>query len=200
MRGKDWAGTVMVACLVGAAGLLHDHTLALVVLLATAAAGAVVIAWYVLRRPPKRPAGTLRVLTPPSIRVPRSTSAPRTFADRMRPRREAHPSPARARLHHDDARPLRPPVPQRGGSPCRRPRRYVQRGKRANPAAPGQIVGASCGSPVRRHEPRGGVCPRVLPVCIQSTPARITCPFLVRVNRQGVETHEGPGVVLHFKK
>jgi hypothetical protein len=78
----------MVACLVGAAGLLHDHTLALVVLLATAAAGAVVIAWDVLRRPPKRPAGTLRVLTPPSIRVPRSTSAPRTFADRMRPRRK----------------------------------------------------------------------------------------------------------------
>ena len=78
-----------MACLVGAAGLLHDHTLALVVLLTTAAVGAVVVAWDVLRRPSKRPAGTLRVLTPPSIRVPRSTAAPRTFADRMRPRREA---------------------------------------------------------------------------------------------------------------
>jgi hypothetical protein len=92
VRRKDWAGTVIVACLVGAAGLLHDHALALVLLLGTAAVGAVVIAWDVLRRPSKRPAGTLRVLTPPSIRVPRltSTAAPRTFADRMRPRREAN--------------------------------------------------------------------------------------------------------------
>jgi hypothetical protein len=88
VRRKDWAVTVIVTCLAGAAALLHDHTLAVVLLLTPAAVGAVVIAWEVLRRP-KRPAGTLRVLTPPSIRVPRSTSAPRTFADRMRPRREA---------------------------------------------------------------------------------------------------------------
>lgn len=97
MHRKDWAGTVVVACLVGAAGLLHDHTLALVVLLAAAAVGVVVIAWDVLRRPSKRPAGTLRVLTPPSsVRVPRSTSVPRTFAERMRPRREAELSRLRA--------------------------------------------------------------------------------------------------------
>jgi hypothetical protein len=62
----------------------------LVLLLATAAVGAMVVAWDVRRRPPKRAAGTLRVFAPPSIRVPRltSTAAPRTFADRMRPRRE----------------------------------------------------------------------------------------------------------------
>jgi hypothetical protein len=87
----------MVACLVGAAGLLHNHTLALVVLLGAATVGAGVIAWDVLRRPRKRPAGKLRVLTPPSsVRVPRSTGAPRTFADRMRPRREAELSRLRA--------------------------------------------------------------------------------------------------------
>lgn len=80
-----------MACLVGAAGLLRDHTLALVLLLTTAAVCAVVIAWDVRRRPSKRAAGTLRVLAPSSFRVPRSTSAAslRTFADRMRPRREA---------------------------------------------------------------------------------------------------------------
>lgn len=90
MRRKDWAGTVVVACLVGAAGLLRGHAIALVVLLGAAAVGAVVIAWDALRRPPKRPAGTLRVLTPSSsVRIPRSTSGPLTFADRMRPRREA---------------------------------------------------------------------------------------------------------------
>ncbi len=89
MRRKDWAVTVIVTCLAGAAALLHDHRLAVVLLLTPAAVGTVVLAWDVLRRPPKRPAGTLRVLTPPSIHVPRSTSAPRTFADRMRPRREA---------------------------------------------------------------------------------------------------------------
>jgi hypothetical protein len=97
MRRKDWAGTVVVACLVGAAGLLHDHTIALAVLLGTAAVGVVVIAWDVLRRPPKRPAGRLRVLTPSSsVRLPRSTSAPRTFAERMRPRQEAELSRLRA--------------------------------------------------------------------------------------------------------
>jgi hypothetical protein len=96
MRRKDWAGTVVVACLVGAAGLLHDHTIALVVLLGAVAVGVVVIAWDVLRKPPKRPAGKLRVLTPSSsVRIPRSTSAPRTFADRMRPSREAELSQRR---------------------------------------------------------------------------------------------------------
>lgn len=76
MRRKDWAGTVVVACLVGAAGLLHDHTIALAVLLGAAAVGVVVIAWDVLRRPPKRPAGRLRVLTPSSsVRILRTTSS-----------------------------------------------------------------------------------------------------------------------------
>jgi hypothetical protein len=92
VRRKDWAGTVIVTCLVGAAGLLRDHTLALVLLLTTAAVGAIVIAWDVVRRRAStRAAGTLRVLAPSSLRVPRSTSAasPRTFADRMRPHREA---------------------------------------------------------------------------------------------------------------
>lgn len=97
MSRKDFAGTVIVTCLAGAAVLLHDDTLALVVLLGAAAVGAVVIAWDVLRRPPKRPTGRLRVLTPPSsVRVPCSTSAPRTFVDRMRPRREAELSRLRA--------------------------------------------------------------------------------------------------------
>jgi len=91
VRRKDWVGTVIVACLVGAAGLLHDHTLALVLLLTTAAICAGVIAWDVRRKPSKRGAGALRVLAPSSLRIPRSTpaTAPRTFADRMRPRREA---------------------------------------------------------------------------------------------------------------
>jgi hypothetical protein len=96
MRRKDWAGTVMVACLVGAAGLLHDHTIALAALLGAAAVGVVVIAWDLLRKPPKRTAGRLQVLTPSSVRIPRSTSAPRTFADRMCPRREAELSRLRA--------------------------------------------------------------------------------------------------------
>lgn len=97
MRRKDWAGTIMVACLVGSAGLPHDHTLALVVLLGAAAVGAGELAWDVLRRPSKRPPGRLRMLTPPSsVRIPRSTSAPRTFADWIRPRRESELSRLRA--------------------------------------------------------------------------------------------------------
>src|ERR1700733_15813747 len=96
MRRKDWARKAVVVFLDGAAGLLHDHTIALVVLWGAAAVGVVVIAWDVLRKPPKRPAGRLRVLTPSSsVRIPRSTSAPRTFAERMRPRREAELSQRR---------------------------------------------------------------------------------------------------------
>lgn len=91
MRRKDWAGTIFVACFVTAAGLLHNHTIALVMLLAAAVASAAVIVWDTRRKHHKRASGKLRVLTPPRVRVPRSipVGTPRTFADRMRPRREA---------------------------------------------------------------------------------------------------------------
>lgn len=80
-----------MACLVGAAGLLRDHALPLALLLTTAAVCGGVVAWDVRRGTSKRTSGTLRVLAPPRMPVPRLTSdtTPRTFADKMRPRREA---------------------------------------------------------------------------------------------------------------
>jgi hypothetical protein len=80
-----------VACLVGAAGLFSNHMLARALLLTTALASAVVVVWDVRRRPSKRARGTLHVLVPPRMRVQQSTAStsPQTFADKMRPRREA---------------------------------------------------------------------------------------------------------------
>lgn len=49
MRRRDWAGTVLVACLIAAAGLLRNHTLLLVLLLVVATASVVVILWDVWR-------------------------------------------------------------------------------------------------------------------------------------------------------
>lgn len=43
MRRRDWAGTVLVACLIAAAGLLHNHTVLLVALAVVAAACVAVI-------------------------------------------------------------------------------------------------------------------------------------------------------------
>ncbi len=47
MRTRDWAGTVLVACLVAAAGLLRDHTVLLLGFAVVAVACALVIAWDV---------------------------------------------------------------------------------------------------------------------------------------------------------
>lgn len=44
MRRRDWAGTVLVACLIAAAGLLRNHTVLLVLLAVVAAGCAIVIA------------------------------------------------------------------------------------------------------------------------------------------------------------
>jgi hypothetical protein len=45
MRRRDWAGTVLVACLIALAGLLRDHEVVVGLLLAAAVVSAVVIAW-----------------------------------------------------------------------------------------------------------------------------------------------------------
>lgn len=45
MRRRDWAGTVLVACLIALAGLLRDHELVVGLLLAAAVVSGVVIAW-----------------------------------------------------------------------------------------------------------------------------------------------------------
>lgn len=45
MRRRDWAGTVLVACLMALAGLLRDHELVVGLLLAAAVVSGVVIAW-----------------------------------------------------------------------------------------------------------------------------------------------------------
>jgi hypothetical protein len=50
MSKRDWGGTVLVACLGTLAGLLHDHTVPLVLLSVIAMASAVVIAWDVRSR------------------------------------------------------------------------------------------------------------------------------------------------------
>ncbi len=47
MRRRDWAGTVLVACLTIAASLLRNHTLLLATLLAVGAVCALVIVWDV---------------------------------------------------------------------------------------------------------------------------------------------------------
>ncbi|MBA3808991.1 MAG: hypothetical protein H0X28_11480 [Solirubrobacterales bacterium] len=57
MRVRDWAGTVLVACLIAAAGLLRDHTLLLVALLAVALVCVVVILWDVRRGRPTASSG-----------------------------------------------------------------------------------------------------------------------------------------------
>jgi hypothetical protein len=49
MGRRDWAGTVLVACLIAAAGLLHNHTVLLVVLLAVAVACVALIVWDVMQ-------------------------------------------------------------------------------------------------------------------------------------------------------
>lgn len=50
MSKRDWGGTVLVACLGALAGLLHDHTVLLVLLSVAAVASAAVIAWDVMGR------------------------------------------------------------------------------------------------------------------------------------------------------
>jgi hypothetical protein len=50
MSKRDWGGTVLVACLIAAAGLLHDPTVRLVLLTVAAVASATVIAWDVTDR------------------------------------------------------------------------------------------------------------------------------------------------------
>jgi hypothetical protein len=53
---RDWGGTVLAACLIALAGLLHDHTVPVVLLSAGAIAGAAMVAWDVWgkkRRSPK---------------------------------------------------------------------------------------------------------------------------------------------------
>lgn len=49
MHRRDWAGTVLVACLIGAADLLRDHTLLLITLLVMGSVCVVVILWDVQR-------------------------------------------------------------------------------------------------------------------------------------------------------
>jgi hypothetical protein len=49
MRTRDWAGTVLVPCLISAAALLRDHTLLLVLLGIVAFACVMVIVWDVSR-------------------------------------------------------------------------------------------------------------------------------------------------------
>ncbi len=65
MRRRDWAGTVLVACLIGAAGLLRNHTLSLFLLLAAAVVSLGVILSDIGIRP-KKAKGPARVLTVPS--------------------------------------------------------------------------------------------------------------------------------------
>jgi hypothetical protein len=50
MSRRDWGGTVLVACLGALAGLLHGHTVLLVLLSVAAVASAAVIAWDVMGR------------------------------------------------------------------------------------------------------------------------------------------------------
>jgi hypothetical protein len=47
MSKRDWGGTVLVACLIALAGLLHDHTAPLVLLSAAAVGSGATIAWDV---------------------------------------------------------------------------------------------------------------------------------------------------------
>lgn len=75
MRRRDWAGTVLVACLVGAAGLLRNHTLLLFLLLAVAAVSAGVILSD-RRITPKKANGPIRVSTASQeTRVPLRTAS-----------------------------------------------------------------------------------------------------------------------------
>jgi hypothetical protein len=57
VRKRDWVGTVLIACLIAAAGLLHDHKLLLALLLGTALICAGILAANVLgaRLPPLGP-------------------------------------------------------------------------------------------------------------------------------------------------
>jgi hypothetical protein len=50
MSKRDWGGTVLVACLGTLAGLLHDHTVLVLLLSVAAVASAAVIAWDVMGR------------------------------------------------------------------------------------------------------------------------------------------------------
>jgi hypothetical protein len=50
MSKRDWGGTILVACLGALAGLLHDHTVLVLLLSVAAVASAAVIAWGVLDR------------------------------------------------------------------------------------------------------------------------------------------------------
>jgi hypothetical protein len=47
MSKRDWGGTVLMACLIALAGLLHDQTVPLVLLSAAAVGSAAIIAWDV---------------------------------------------------------------------------------------------------------------------------------------------------------
>jgi hypothetical protein len=51
MSKRDWGGTVLVACLIALAGLLHDHAVPLVLLSAAAVGSAAIIAWDVRSKP-----------------------------------------------------------------------------------------------------------------------------------------------------
>lgn len=54
MSKRDWGGTVLVACLIALAGLLHDHTAPLVLLSAAAVGSSAIIAWDVRGKPAKQ--------------------------------------------------------------------------------------------------------------------------------------------------
>jgi hypothetical protein len=47
MGKRDWGGTVLVACLVALAGLLHNHAVPLILLSAGAVASTAVVVWDV---------------------------------------------------------------------------------------------------------------------------------------------------------
>ena len=68
MHKRDWAGAVLVACLIAAAGLLQDHTVLLVLLAIAALISSAVILWDV--------AATRRQKTRLQVESPRGAAEP----------------------------------------------------------------------------------------------------------------------------